>query len=363
MISTKAAVIHAPGMPYKIETLKLPELDKGEVLVKMAYAGICHSDENVHSGARTHAMPCVTGHEGAGTIEDIGSGVSNLKKGDHVILNWQPYCSECFHCRNGQTYLCLAYPERVTKDEARFFTDDGRLVFSYSHLGCFSERIVARQECCVPVDKKFPLDIAALIGCAVTTGVGAVVNTAKVKPGETVAIFGMGGVGLCASAGAKYAKAKMIIAVDRLAGKKDLSLAFGATHFVEAKDNVVSEIRKITEGLGVDYAFDAVGNPKVSEQCFAAARNGGTAVIAGLPHYDDRVSIRTWELVGCEKKVSGSLYGSADAAKFFPFLAGLHSSGKIDLTRLISKKYKLDEINEGFAALCRGENARGVIEF
>lgn len=363
MLSTKAAVVHAPKTPYKIETLKLPEPGRGEVLIKMAYAGICHSDENVRSGIRAHAMPCVTGHEGSGIVEEAGSGVLNLKKGDHVILNWQPYCGECFHCRHDQPYLCPAYPERVTKNEARFFTDDGQPVFSYSHLGCFSERIIARRECCVPIAKNFPLDIAALIGCAVTTGIGAVINTAKVKNGETVAVFGMGGVGLCIAAGAKYAGARMIIAVDRVTSKKELSLAFGATHFIEAKDDAASEIKKMTDGLGVDHAFDAVGNPKVSEQCFAAVRSGGTAVIAGLPHYDDTISLRTWELVGCEKKLLGSLYGSANAGEFFPFLAGLHSSGKIDLTRLISKRYKLDEINEGFEALRRGENARGVIGF
>lgn len=355
--------MRAPNTPYKIETLKLPQPGKDEVLVKMAFAGICRSDENVWNGKRPHPMPCVTGHEGSGVVEAVGGGVSNVKPGDHVILNWQPACGECFHCLHGQSYLCPTYPERVTKNEARFFTSADEPVFSYSHLGCFSERVIVRKECCVPIGKNFPLDIAALIGCAITTGVGAVLNTARIKNGDGIAVFGVGGVGVCVLMAAKYVGAKTIIAVDKLASREKLSRDFGATHFLLSNSAAPAAIKKIADGLGVDFAFDAAGHPDAEELCFKSIRSGGTAVMVGLPRADSRFMVSGWELVGCEKKIAGSLYGSAKASEFFPLLADLHTSGKFDFGRLISKKYFLEEINEGFEALRNGENIRGIIEF
>lgn len=363
MFTTRAAVVHEPGAPYRITPLRLMPPGAGEVLVRMAFAGICHSDESVRSGNRPHAMPCVPGHEGAGIVEAVGVGVSSVRPGDAAILCWQPSCRECFHCRAGQPYLCPTYPERITKGEARYFTGEGDPVFSYSHLGCFSERAVVRQECCIPIEGDFPLDVAALIGCAVTTGVGAVLNTAKVKKGESVAIFGLGGVGLCVLAGATYAGAGAIIAIDALPAKEALARTWGATHFLSAEGDVVAEIRRLTGERGADYAFEVVGHPEVSRQCFEAVRSGGTAVAIGLPRADSQFSLRGWELVGGEKKLVGSLYGSADAREFFPFLMNLHASGAFDFKRLISRVYQLEEINDGFAALRRGEHVRGIIAF
>ncbi|MBI4125054.1 MAG: Zn-dependent alcohol dehydrogenase [Deltaproteobacteria bacterium] len=352
-LQTKAAVLYAAGKPFEITDINVVPPGEGEVLVRMAAAGICGSDEAVRTGKRPHAMPVVCGHEGAGFVEALGEGVARLNRGDFVILNWQPACGTCAVCGRGQPNLCTTFPERVTKPEARFFLKDGSPVFSYSHLGCFAQRVTVRQECCVVVDKKIPPEVSCLIGCAVTTGVGAVLNTARVKAGESVAIFGMGGVGLSIVMGGKLAGAESIIAVDTAMAKKKMALELGATDFFQEGAKV----------RNVDYAFDAVGSPEVVRKCLDAVRPGGTVVCVGLPAMSAEYSLPAWKLVVGEKKIIGSLYGSADPFQFFSRLVDFYLEGKLPLDRLISKTYTLEEINAGFEALRSGRTGRGVIRF
>lgn len=362
-LETKAAVLFATNSSFKITTLNLKAPSEGEVLVRMAYAGLCGSDENVRIGKRPHPFPVVCGHEGAGLVEEIGSGVKRIKKGDSVILNWQPACGGCVDCGEKRPYLCSTYPERVTKEEARFFTEEGEAVYSYSHLGCFAERVVVREECCIPIAKNFPMDVGALIGCAVATGTGAVLNSAKVKEGDPVAIFGMGGVGLSILMAAKFAKASPVIAVDLSESKRRMALDFGATHFLPADGRAPEAIKNLTKGRGVVFAFDAVGNPKATRQCFDSLAPGGSLICLGLPAITAEFSLPTWRVVGGEKRVIGSLYGGADPHQFFPFLADLYSRGKLDFKKLISKVFPLEQINEGVEATRNGSVARVLIRF
>lgn len=359
MPSILAAILYEPNQHYRIETLNLKEPAKGEVLVRMSYAGLCGSDESVRTGKRPHAMPVVTGHEGCGWVEGVGKGVKRVKEGDFIILNWQPACGRCVNCQRQRPYLCSTFPERDTAERARFSLRDGRPVFSYSHLGCFAQNIVVQEECCVPIAKKIPESVACLIGCAVTTGVGAVLNTAKVRRGEGVAIFGMGGVGLSCVMGAKLAGANPIIAVDSSAGKRQMALDLGATEFLSTPAVRPEPV----EGRRVDYAFDCVGQPEVTRQCFESVGPGGTVTCVGLPPMQSEFSLPGWRLVASEKKVIGSLYGSADCNNFFPYLVDLYNEGQLPLDKLIAKVYRLRDINEGLEALGGQNIGRGVIRF
>lgn len=353
MLSTPAAILYEPNQDYRIETLNLKKPATGEVLLRISYAGLCGSDESVRSGKRPHAMPVVCGHEGCGFVEWVGKGVKRVKEGDFVILNWQPACGGCLDCLKQKPYLCSTFPERNTPERAQFFLKGGRPVFSYSHLGCFAQRIVVQEECCVSITQKIPESVACLIGCAVTTGVGAVLNTAKVRAGDGVAIFGMGGVGLSCVMGAKLAGANPIIAIDSSLTKKQLALDLGVSEFF----NNGAEIKKM------DYAFDCVGHPEVTRQCFESVGPGGTVVCVGLPAMNSEFSLSGWRLVVSEKKVIGSLYGSANPDEFFPYLVDLYLQGQLPLDRLVSKTYSLAEINVGFGDLRKGKGGRGVIQF
>lgn len=363
LIPTEAALLFEPETPFSVGLLELAPPSDGEVLVEMESAGVCGSDESVWTGKRPHAMPVVCGHEGAGFVRKIGKGVTRVKEGDFVILNWQPACGECLDCKRNKPYLCGTFPEIITPERARFFTAGGQPVYSYSYLGCFSQKIVVREGCCVPIRRIIKPEIACLIGCAVTTGVGAVLNTAKVERGAAVAIFGMGGVGLSALMGAKLAGADPIIAVDASAAKQAMALELGATCFLDSTSGVAEEIRRLTKGRGADYVFDAVGKPAVTRLAFESLGPAGALICIGLPPMASEFSLPGWRLVGGEKRVLGSLYGSADTAQFFPALVDLYLDGKLPLDKLVSQVYPLSDINEAFTALRRQETGRGVIRF
>lgn len=366
-MQTRAAVLHRVGDPIQIETLELEPPRAGEVLVKVAAAGVCHSDWNVVSGATSHPLPVILGHEGAGIVEQVGTGVTNLCVGDHVALNWAPNCGHCFYCQHDSPSLCAEYLEPIWAgtmlDGTTRFARDGQPYFQFSALGCFSERIVAPAVCCVPLPESVPLPVAALIGCAVTTGVGAVLNTARVRPGSSVVVFGAGGVGLSIVLGARLAGAARIIVVDKAEQKRELVLPFGATDFLPAGENVVEEIRRLTDGRGADYAFEAVGSPAVQELCLAAARPGGMIVLAGLAPMGSSTNLPGALITRQEKTVKGSYYGSASPARDFPFFADLYLHGRLDLDRLITRTYGLEQINEAYAHMFAGDVARGVILF
>jgi len=366
-MQTRAAVLHHVGEPIRIETLDLEPPRAGEVLVKVAAAGICHSDWHVASGATAHPLPVLLGHEGAGVVEAVGPGVVNLHPGSHVALNWAPSCGRCFYCLNGSPSLCEAFLAATwagaMMDGTTRFSLDGKPVCQYCSLGCFSEWTVVPESCCVPLPETVPAPVAALIGCAVMTGVGAVLNTAQVRPGSSVAVFGAGGVGLSAVLGAKLAGAGKIIVVDRAENKAEMAHTFGATDFVPAGPAAVATIRALTGGRGADFTVEAVGAPAVQEACFAAARPGGAVILAGLSAMGSSTNLPGAIITRQAKTVIGSYYGSAVPARDFPLLAGLYLQGRLELDRLITRTYPLDAINEAYARMLAGEGARSVVRF
>ncbi len=266
-----AAVFYEPGRPFSVETLELAPPRAGEVLIRVAAVGVCHSDWHLMTGATKHPVPVVPGHEGAGRVEEVGEGVTRLKVGDHVALNWAPNCGTCFYCLRDRPSLCSTYIGPLwagtMMDGTTRLSRNGQPVYHFSALACFADYAVVPQECCVPMRPEVPLPVAALIGCAVTTGVGAVLNTARVPPGSSVAVFGAGGVGLSVILGARLAGASRIIAVDRAESKLKMACDFGATDSLMAGPEAPAAIRELTEGRGADYVFEAVGIPAVQEQC------------------------------------------------------------------------------------------------
>lgn len=366
-MKVQAAVFYEVGVPFKIETLDLEAPRAGEVLVRVAAAGVCHSDWHLMTGATRHTTPVVPGHEGAGVVEAVGEGVTRVKPGDHVALNWAPNCGSCFYCLNDRPSLCSTYVGPLwagtMMDGTTRLSKEGQPVYHFSALACFAEYAVVPQVCCVPLSQEVPLTIAALIGCAVTTGVGAVLNTAKIRPGSSVAVFGAGGVGLNIVMGAKLAGASRIIAVDRSEAKGDIAQEFGATDILMAGPDTPAAIHHLTEGRGADYVFEAIGIPAVQEQCLEAVRPGGTIVLVGVAPMGSNTNLPGAIITRQEKTVTGSYYGTANTTRDFPLYADLYLKGKLDLDRLVSKTYSLDQINEAYADMLSGEIARGVIIF
>lgn len=363
----RAAVFRSPGIPFSVETLDLAEPREGEVLVQVKATGVCHSDWHLMTGATSHPVPCVPGHEGAGIVERaVGSA---LNAGDHVALNWAPNCGQCFYCNVGRPALCAAYVEPIwagaMMDGTTRLSLGGEPVYHFSALACFAEYAVVPEQCCVPLPKEIPFEVAAVIGCAVTTGVGAVVNTLglmNVTGSETtIAVYGAGGVGLCAIMGAKVAGAARIVAIDSVASKLETAKEFGATDVVLG--NSVEAIRALTGGRGADYAIECVGLPSLQEECLEAVRPGGTVVLAGIAPMGSGTNFPGAVLTRQEKTVMGCYYGTADPARDFPLYASWYLDGSLPLDRLITRRYELDQINEAYADLVAGRNARGVVVF
>ncbi len=363
----KAAVLYEANQPFQIETVDLEPPQAGEVLVKVAAAGVCHSDYHLVTGDTKHAMPVVAGHEGAGVVEAVGEGVTGLKPGDNVALNWAPNCGECFYCLRDRPSLCTTYIEPLwagtMMDGTPRLSIDGQPVYHFSAVACFADYTVVPQVCCVPLREDLPFAVAALLGCAVTTGVGSALNTVRVEPGSSVAVFGAGGVGLSIIMGAKLAGAGQIIAVDTNETKGDIAQSFGATDVLINSPDVVQDIRNLTEGRGADYVFEAIGIPAVQEQSLDAVRPAGTVVLVGVSPMGSGTNLPGAIITRQEKTVTGSYYGTANTARDFPVYADLYLRGKLDLDQLISKTYKLEQINEAYADMLKGEIARGVIVF
>lgn len=366
-MKTNAAVFYEPKVPFEVEKLNLEPPKEKEVLVKVAAAGVCHSDWHLMTGATKHATPVVAGHEGAGIVLDVGDGVTKVKPGDHVVLNWAPNCGTCFYCLHDRPSLCRTYVDSIWAgtmlDGTTRFSKDGKPYYHFSAVSCFSEKIVVPQESCIPVNSEVPLAVAALIGCAVTTGVGAVLNTAKVNPGSTVAVFGAGGVGLSIIMGAKLAKAKKIIAIDTNEAKGDIAQKFGANDFLISRSDNHKHIRALTEGRGADFVFEAVGLPEVQEKSLDAVRPGGTLVLVGISPMGSSTNLPGAIITRQEKTVMGSYYGTANTARDFPRISDLYLKGELDLERLITKTYKLEQINEAYEDMLNEEMARGLIIF
>jgi S-(hydroxymethyl)glutathione dehydrogenase/alcohol dehydrogenase len=362
MRTARAAVLNAVNETVSVEPVAVRDPRPGEVLVKLGAAGVCHSDLHAVTGNLPMPLPCVLGHEGAGTVEAVGAGVTRVAPGDHVVLNWVPYCGACWYCTSGRMYLCEAGFMKALASEA--VTRDGTGLAQLAGVGAMAELTLVAESSCIPIDADIPFDRACLIGCGVMTGVGAVINTARVQPGESVAVFGVGGVGLNVVQGAAIAGANPIVAVDLNAKKLTLAKQLGATHAVDAgAGDPVPAIQELTGGRGVDYAFEVIGRPEVVLQAFLAVRRGGHAVVVGLPGAADMVSVPGMLLPLAEKSLIGSLYGSANMARDVPRLVALYRAGRLKLDELVSRRFTLAQVNEAFAALERGEVVRGVITF
>jgi S-(hydroxymethyl)glutathione dehydrogenase/alcohol dehydrogenase len=357
----KAVVVHEIDK-FGVVDVELDGPKAGEVLIKMKATGVCHSDLSIVNGTIPNPLPVVLGHEGAGIVEDVGVGVTNVAAGDHVAISFIPSCGTCFHCLRRESYLCTVAPQDGNLfDGTTRVHQGGKDIFVMSFCGLMAEYAVVPAACVIAIEKDIDFKAAALVGCGVSTGVGAVINTAKVSVGSTVAVFGCGGVGLNVVQGARLAGASKIIAVDLSEEKMEMARKFGATHTIDPGADSVRQIYTMTEGLGVDYAFEVVGNGKLVEQCVKAARRGGEIVVVGIGRSDDKFSIRQPILVFTAKSIVGSSYGGTNFRTDFPLYLDLYRQGKLDLDSLVTKTYRLDEALDAFEDLRNGVNARGVI--
>lgn len=356
------AVVVSELDKYGVTDVDLDAPKAGEVLIKMKATGVCHSDLSVANGTIPSPLPVVLGHEGAGIVDQVGEGVTNVAPGDHVAISFIPSCGECFHCLRRESYLCNVAPQDGNLfDGTTRVHQNGKDIFVMSFCGLMAEYAVVPSACVISIDKDLDMKAAALVGCGVSTGVGSVIKTAKVPPGATVAVFGCGGVGLNVVQGARLAGASKIIAVDLSADKLGMARKFGATHVIDPNGDAVKKIFEMTDGIGVDYAFEVVGNGKLVEQCVKASRKGGNIVVVGVGRLDDKYSIRQPIMVFTAKTLMGSMYGGVNFKTDFPMYLELYRQGKLDLDSLVSKTYSLEDAMEAFEDLEKGVNARGVI--
>ena len=345
----------ARSRPLRIEEVDLDPPGEGEVLVKVGGAGLCHSDLSMLNGDRPRPVPLVPGHEGAGEIVEVGAGVHDVKVGDHICFAFSVSCGRCRRCLEGRPYICerAAGPRAAGQllSGAQRLYKDGQPLSHASGVSCFAEYAVVDRGSVVVIDRSLPLDVAALFGCAVVTGVGAVVNTARIEPGSTVAIVGLGGVGLSGLMGAMLGGAGRIIAIDLSDDRLGLARQVGATDTVNAGDaDHVERVREMTGG-GVDYAFDLAGTIKAMETAYAVTRWGGTTVSAGLSPNDATFAFKQSLLVSEEKTIKGSYMGSCVPVRDIPRFIALYQQGRLPVDRMVSQRVTLDELNEGFDRL------------
>src|SRR5215469_15790597 len=359
----KAAVLREVGKPLTIETLDIGKPGPHEVLVRTAAAGVCHSDLHFIEGLYPARMPMVLGHESAGVVEQVGSEVRGVKPGDHVITCLSVYCGHCEDCLSGHMSLCRNPEVRPPPGEAQpRLSKDGAPVSQFAQLSSFAEQMLIHEHACVAIRKDMPLDRAALIGCGVMTGVGAVIHTSNVRPGESVAVIGCGGVGLAAINGAAIAGAGRIIAIDLSPGKDNMARTFGATDFICAADtDPVKTVMEMTGG-GVHHSFEAIGLGKTAEQAFNMLRRGGTANVIGMIPIGQTVTLMGAAFLG-EKRIQGSLMGSNRFPVDMPRLVDFYMSGKLKLDDMISRRIKLEDVNDAFSEMKSGQIARSVIVF
>jgi alcohol dehydrogenase len=374
-LKTRAAILHKTSVdfpysrskPISIETLDLDGPGPGEVLVRMAAAGLCHSDLSVVNGDRPRALPMVIGHECSGIVEDFGAGVDDLQKGDHVVMVFMPSCGHCVPCAEGRPALCepgiVANTAGTLISGTRRVRRNGTEVNHQVGVSAFSQYAVMSRRSLIKIGKELPLDLAALFGCAVLTGVGAVMNSAKVPLGGTVAVVGLGGVGLCAVLGAIASGASRIVAVDLLDHKLALARQLGATDaFSAASADAASAIREATKG-GLEYVVETAGTAAAMDLAYKITRRGGTTVTIGLPPPDAALSVPLVQMVAEERTVKGSYIGSCVPVRDIPRYISLYRQGKLPVDRLLSDRIKLDDINDGFERLRVSDVVRQVVVF
>jgi S-(hydroxymethyl)glutathione dehydrogenase / alcohol dehydrogenase len=364
----KAAVLHQPGTKLAIEEIDLEKPRYGEVMVKIAATGLCYSDWHLLTGATPHPLPAIPGHEGAGTVLQAGEGVKRVKPGDHVVLTWAPGCGECFYCLQRLPAHCERSFTWLWQGTLQDGTSRLRLgdqpVYHFSAASTFAEMAIVPEISCIPIREDIPLAQAALVGCSVTTGIGAVVNTAQVRAGETVAVFGCGGVGLNIVQAAALSGAEKVIAVDTVPYKLSIAKTMGATHFVNILEQpAIDMIHSWTNNRGVDKAFEATGIPVVMQQAYQAIRKGGMTILVGIGPHGSAIQISASEFPRQSKRIVSSYYGDSDPLHDIPRILNLYVAGKIKLDELITRRYCLEEINTAFQDMLDGKVARGVIEF
>jgi S-(hydroxymethyl)glutathione dehydrogenase/alcohol dehydrogenase len=364
-VETQAAVLHAVGKPLVVERVALAPLAPHDVLVRLRASGLCHTDLEVIKGSLALPLPIVLGHEGAGVVEAVGSEVTAVRPGDHVVCSWSPNCGRCYYCDLDQPILCESLTAAVRQGRlpggGSHLSLDGRTIHHFSVVSSHAEHCVVPEAGAVPVPPELPFDRACLLGCAVTTGIAAVLRAARVEPGSSVVVVGTGAVGLNVLQGARLAGARVIVAVD--VSDRPLALAprLGATHVLDARrEDVPEAVRRLTGGRGADYAFEAAGNETALQLTLEAARPGAAVVILGKTAVDARVSLRFGSLMG-EKRIVRSSYGGARPRVDFPRIARAYLEGTVRLDELITLRLPLGRINDGFAAMERGEVTRAVV--
>ena len=359
----KAAVLVETGKPLVIEDVVISKPGPHEVLIRTAACGLCHSDLHFIDGAYPHPLPAIPGHEAAGIVEAIGSEVRTVAVGDAVVSCLSAYCGHCEFCVSGRMSLCLGADTRRGPDEApRITRPDGTTVGQMLNLSAFAEQMLIHEHACVRIDPDMPLDRAAVIGCAVTTGAGTIFNACKLTPGETVAVVGCGGVGLATINAAKIAGAGRIIAADPIKEKRDLAIKLGATDVIDASaEDAAAQIIELTKG-GVDHAVEAVGRPASGDLAVGSLKRGGTATILGMMPLDHKVGLSAMDLLS-GKKLQGVLMGSNRFPVDIPRLVDFYMRGLLDLDSIVAETIPLEQINDGFEKMKKGDAARSVIVF
>ncbi|MFB7108230.1 Zn-dependent alcohol dehydrogenase [Streptomyces sp. NPDC056190] len=360
-MAVRAAVLPAIGSPLEITGIELPEPGPGRVRVRLAAAGVCHSDLSLTNGTLRVPVPAVLGHEGAGTVVAVGEGVTQVVPGDAVVLNWAPSCGNCHACSLGEVWLCAHAMNGAADVHAR--TADGTQLHPGLNVAAFAEETVVAASCVLPLPDGIPVTDAALLGCAVLTGYGAVHHAAKVRPGETVAVFGVGGVGLATLQAARIAGAERIVAVDVSPEKEELARRAGATDFLPATGDTPREIRALTGKQGVDAAVECVGRAVTIRAAWESTRRGGRTTVVGIGGKDEQVTFNALELFHWGRTLTGCVYGNSDPARDLPVLAEHVRTGRLDLTTLVTDRISLDDIPAAFENMLAGKGGRALVVF
>lgn len=356
----RAAIFVGQDQPLEIEDVSPVDPGPRDVIVHVDASGVCHSDLSVMNGGLPLPPPCILGHEGTGTVESVGNEVTRVKPGDRVVASFTPACGACWYCLHDQSNLCEHMG--VVATAPRVMRGDGTPMITMTGLGTFADLMTVDESSIVKVETGLPSEQLALIGCGVTTGVGAALNTAQVEPGATVAVIGCGGVGQAVVQGARIAGASRIFAIDPVELKRKSAEQLGATDLIDPADgDPVEQVKAATGGRGADYAFEVIGLPETIVQAYNTARRGGTAVVVGMPRWDSQVTLPGFGLFFEEKKLLGSVYGSAQVRRDFPRFVSLVETGRLDLNAMVSRRIHLDEINDAFRAMQAGEVIRSVI--
>ncbi|GGW19343.1 alcohol dehydrogenase [Streptomyces capoamus] len=360
-MAVRAAVLPAIGAPLEITGIELPDPGPGQVRVRLAAAGVCHSDLSLSNGTMRVPVPAVLGHEGAGTVVAVGEGVTHVSPGTQVVLNWAPSCGSCHACTLGEVWLCANALGGAADVYAR--TTDGTALHPGLNVAAFAEETVVAAACVLPLPEGVPLADAALLGCAVLTGYGAVHHAARVREGETVAVFGVGGVGLATLQSARIAGASRVIAVDVSPGKEELARAAGATDYVLASDTTAREIRALTGKQGVDVSVECAGRAVSIRAAWDATRRGGRTTVVGIGGKEEQVTFNALEIFHWGRTLSGCVYGNTDPARDLPVLAAHVREGRLDLSALVTERIGLEGIPAAFENMLAGRGGRALVLF